>query len=53
LLDHVVEDSVLRYDVIFLELSDLEDEGTVFLQNTGTDYLVTGHCVREEWNHSL
>jgi hypothetical protein len=33
----VVEDSVPRYDVIFLELSNLEEEGTVFLPSTGTD----------------
>jgi hypothetical protein len=41
----VVEDSVLRYDLIFLELLNLEDEGAVFLPNTGTDYLLTGLCV--------
>jgi len=45
--DHVVEDSVLRYDVIFLELSHLKGEGTVFLPNTGTDYQLTGHCVQK------
>jgi hypothetical protein len=35
LLGHVVEVSVLRYDATFLELSNLEEEGTVFLPNTG------------------
>ena len=47
MLGHVVEDSVLRYNVILLELSNLEDEGIVFLPNTGTNYPLTGHCVQK------
>jgi hypothetical protein len=53
LLGHEVKDSVLRYGVIFLEFSNLEDEGTVFLPDMGTDYPVIGHCVPEEYNDSL